>query len=679
MFVSTVGTSASTARGGDGGLGAVVVTDLTASRNNADHKQHALSAKQAAIQRQKSSTHVISSKGSSVTAGLPPAKASSAALAAAVFGDATARIQNRRNAAADIKQAEKSQQNNGSSRNDSILVRSSEAMSDASRDENAVTISDYFRVGGAQSIVTGPMTTTAPVARMRNNELIANPAATRHVTTLYRTHALQAAGKDAKSKALDATAPAPSILVKPAPLVSALPALPRITAASSLAPVTLVAAEELTAVSGATSAGLHEDSPHAAAGTILHTSDDNVHLDASIAELQKEMETVDLNDNHSAVGDAQLRKMLQPDSAAASASVSPVSTAVVVEPTCEPLLPPPSMAEAALTPCPSSFPRRNSTARGLADHLILAEEQPEIRSHLRQREKAFAVHPNYMSLQPELNYRMREILLDWLQGVSGRFRLKSEAIMLAASLLDRFLSKRECSRDKFQLVGISCLILAAKYEEMIPPTLEEFLAVTDHAFQRKQVLHMEGVILESINYELTIPYLTSFTGPLLLLCPIPEMSGTDVAATSRATRDFDNELKNLTLYYCLASVQHHQFLAYPTSLVAATAVALAYYQLQDDILLRAGRVDVSDQPYWDESMIECSGGYHLSDMTDCMRDFADCVNSMAEHSSPRSASTPASQKYNSITKRFQRMLYDEVATWTVRLPADVRDQLAQRK
>jgi hypothetical protein len=279
-----------------------------------------------------------------------------------------------------------------------------------------------------------------------------------------------------------------------------------------------------------------------------------------------------------------------------------------------------------------------------------------------------------------LNYRMREILLDWLQGVSGRFRLKVEAMMLCTSLLDRFLSKRECSRDKFQLVGISCLILAAKYEEILPPAIDDFLAVTDHAFQKPQVLHMEGVILENVGYELTIPYHTSFAGPLLLLCPIPATVKGLAKGKDGLPRDLERELKNLTHYYSLASLQHHQFLSYPISLVAASAVALAYYQLQSELTSAfSSHPDVDEPfedsssavPYWDSELQEASGGYRLEDMTECMRDFVDVLTPMNDllPAARASAAANAQPKYNSITKRYQRSLFDEVACRPIHFPA----------
>ena len=50
----------------------------------------------------------------------------------------------------------------------------------------------------------------------------------------------------------------------------------------------------------------------------------------------------------------------------------------------------------------------------------------------------------------------------------------------------RFLSLMLVERSKLQLVGTAALFLAAKYEEIYPPALEEFAYITDNAYNKKQ-------------------------------------------------------------------------------------------------------------------------------------------------------------------------------------------------
>jgi hypothetical protein len=72
---------------------------------------------------------------------------------------------------------------------------------------------------------------------------------------------------------------------------------------------------------------------------------------------------------------------------------------------------------------------------------------------------------DYMKSQPEINVRMRSILVDWLIEVHRRFELMPETLYLTINILDRYLSMENVLRRELQLVGIGSLLLACKYEE----------------------------------------------------------------------------------------------------------------------------------------------------------------------------------------------------------------------
>lgn len=59
-------------------------------------------------------------------------------------------------------------------------------------------------------------------------------------------------------------------------------------------------------------------------------------------------------------------------------------------------------------------------------------------------------------------------------------------------IVDKYLSMTRVSREKLQLVGVSALFIAAKYEEIYPPELSEFANTTARAYSTQEVLTMEG-------------------------------------------------------------------------------------------------------------------------------------------------------------------------------------------
>ena len=110
-----------------------------------------------------------------------------------------------------------------------------------------------------------------------------------------------------------------------------------------------------------------------------------------------------------------------------------------------------------------------------------------------------------MSFQNDINEKMRSILFDWLVEVHLKFRLKTETLYLTFNLIDRFLERVQVSRSKLQLVGVTCLLLASKYEEIYPPEVRDLVYVTDKAYTKQQILRMEGMVIRSLEFRLTVP------------------------------------------------------------------------------------------------------------------------------------------------------------------------------
>ena len=68
---------------------------------------------------------------------------------------------------------------------------------------------------------------------------------------------------------------------------------------------------------------------------------------------------------------------------------------------------------------------------------------------------------------------MRNLMVDWLVDVHLQFSLLQETLYMCVGIMDRFfqVAMDKLSTKDVQLVGITCLFIAAKYEEMYPPEL----------------------------------------------------------------------------------------------------------------------------------------------------------------------------------------------------------------
>jgi cyclin B len=112
---------------------------------------------------------------------------------------------------------------------------------------------------------------------------------------------------------------------------------------------------------------------------------------------------------------------------------------------------------------------------------------------------------NYMDNQNDINEKMRGILNDWLIEVHLKYKLVPDTMYLTINLIDRFLSKKKILRTKLQLVGVTAMFIASKYEEIFPPEAKDFVYITDNACNKKELLNMEVDMLSTLNFDITIP------------------------------------------------------------------------------------------------------------------------------------------------------------------------------
>ena len=129
----------------------------------------------------------------------------------------------------------------------------------------------------------------------------------------------------------------------------------------------------------------------------------------------------------------------------------------------------------------------------------------DIYTYILERERQFMADAVYMSKQPEINAKMRSMLIDWLVDVSIEYKLENETVFLAVSYIDRFLSSYTISLSDFQLLGTAALFVASKYEEIYPPNINEFIYITDDAYTKTQMLCMEQLLLKSLKFDISVP------------------------------------------------------------------------------------------------------------------------------------------------------------------------------
>ena len=92
--------------------------------------------------------------------------------------------------------------------------------------------------------------------------------------------------------------------------------------------------------------------------------------------------------------------------------------------------------------------------------------------YLREAELTKRASPKYLEqVQSDVNAKMRAILVDWLVEVSEEYKLCADTLYQAVNYIDRFLTLQSTQRSQLQLIGVTCMWVAAKYEEIYPPNV----------------------------------------------------------------------------------------------------------------------------------------------------------------------------------------------------------------
>ncbi|OQD90625.1 hypothetical protein PENANT_c001G06803 [Penicillium antarcticum] len=191
------------------------------------------------------------------------------------------------------------------------------------------------------------------------------------------------------------------------------------------------------------------------------------------------------------------------------------------------------------------------------DTTMVAEYNEEIFLHLRNKEIDMLPLPDYMANQSEIQWSMRSVLMDWLVQVHQRFNLLPETLYLTVNYIDRFLSHKIVSLGKLQLVGATAIFIAAKFEEITAPSVQEIVYMVDGGYTVDEILKAERFMLTILDFDLGWP------GPMSFLRRISKAD------------EYDLETRTVAKYFLELTIMDERFVCTPPSFVAAGAHCLA--------------------------------------------------------------------------------------------------------
>lgn len=222
--------------------------------------------------------------------------------------------------------------------------------------------------------------------------------------------------------------------------------------------------------------------------------------------------------------------------------------------------------------------------------------------HMMEIETQRRPIPEYIEkVQKDVTVNMRSILVDWLVEVAEEYKLLSDTLYLTISYIDKFLSINPLNRQKLQLLGVSSMLIAAKYEEISPPHTEEFCYITDNTYTKQEVVKMEADVLKALNFEMGNPTVKSFLRRFTI--------------ASQENQEKPNlQMEFLNYYLAELSLLEYTCLKFLPSMIAASVTFLSRFTLKP-----------RSHPW--NSNLEQLSGYKPSDLKECVEILHDLQSS----------------------------------------------------
>ncbi|XP_076644294.1 G2/mitotic-specific cyclin-B-like [Halictus rubicundus] len=245
----------------------------------------------------------------------------------------------------------------------------------------------------------------------------------------------------------------------------------------------------------------------------------------------------------------------------------------------------------------------------------------DIYEYLRTLESKYHVKKGYLTGQ-EVTPKMRSVLVDWLIEVHQQFRLLQETLYLTVAIIDRFLQAfHSIDKKNLQLVGVTAMFIASKYEEMYSPDISDFVYITDNAYSKEEILQMEMLIVKTLDYSLGRPL------PLHFLRRYSK-AGKALAVHHTMAKYF--------LEQCLV---HYEMCHYSPSLLAAAAIYLAFLIIDNND---------KDKVVWTNTLARYST-YTKDDVLPVVRQTASIIINADK------------SKYQAVRKKYAQLKYKRIS------------------
>ncbi|GET91676.1 cyc2-like cyclin, putative [Leishmania tarentolae] len=263
---------------------------------------------------------------------------------------------------------------------------------------------------------------------------------------------------------------------------------------------------------------------------------------------------------------------------------------------------------------------------------------------------AYYASPQYLQHQPEINEKMRMILVDWLIDVHLKFKLHAETMYLAVNLIDRYLScaNNKVDRNTFvprarlQLVGVCAMLLAAKYEEIWPPEVKECVHISANTYTREEIIQMERSICTALSFRLTVPTPFPFASRAWTVLEGDDFLG--IGTDEEQRRHYFALVRHATSFFMEHALLDYKCLQFTPSQIAHASVFLALLMLRTKLDLPK----TSTFPVWTDALRYYTKS-EVQEFRGCAEVILDYVNYVP------------TTKYQAVRRKYNSSRYMEIS------------------
>ena len=248
-----------------------------------------------------------------------------------------------------------------------------------------------------------------------------------------------------------------------------------------------------------------------------------------------------------------------------------------------------------------------------------------------EKENKIKIDSFYFKNQPEINEKMRAILIDWLIDVNNKFCFKEETLYIAINIIDTYLSIKKIKRCNLQLLGVTAFFIACKQNEIIFRRLKEYAYITDNAYDENDILYMEIDILKTIDFNILFPSSLSFYD---ILCH-----------KFGIIQNRDKLNYNLGLFLIQSFYMSANSLKYYASTIAssATYIVMKFFKMKNYKVCY-------DKKLYNIKEKNLENNLDMNIIKECAKDICIFIGELAKNNLNASIRNFSSEKYGNISK-----------------------------